>query len=706
MARGDLPAINWKTMYRICGPNGGFTITAQICAGFIALCLFNTPSPAIWGAGVISSQQVPAPEPDKTTSRRTGPRKPGTPVPRQPAWPTQTIRQVSYQDDPLLPAPVIPNVVPLQINGERPNGEPPTQTNPTPNLSGEQDPGPTPLPSPESEELFEVNPGDPSVVSSLEIKGESNQVTIIARSAPLADVLNLLSERYGLNFVHGAMTETITISLHGVRLEDALSSVLGISGYTWTNQRGIVLITRVNKPQSGTMVAPEISGRQVRVFPLDYVSAEEISAVIKGMLSPMGKSYVLKSDTKDNRKTNDQVVVEDLPGSLARIEQYIRQVDIPPRQVLIEARVLEVKLRDSEKHGINFESLARFSGHRLTIGTVGANLASGEGAFFAQLDSNDVKGLINALQNSVDTKTLASPRIMVVNGQQARLQVGQQLGFRVLLTNQTSTLEQVQFLDVGVVLSITPRISRDGQILLSVKPEVSSGQINPNTGLPEEETSEVETNVLLSHGKGMVIGGLIQEKTNFTRSQVPKLGNLPVVGKLFRNHEDEVARVEIIFVLVPRVISPYQPETAVDLNVARMNCRDQLDVMRTENRVVDARLCHTPRPYDRQAREFDRTIAYEPPLRNFPLECLGTADCQCSQCQARNAASGAIQQTAGRLSETSEAFPPIIIPARPTTQRRQPLPASANANHAPTFRFSDQSQVPPPSPAERPASRR
>lgn len=546
---------------------------------------------------------------------------------------SQPIRLVGYQDTGVLPLPTSAGPASLvpgaqALESIRQDGQP----LPDGALAGSQALQQSNQPVP----TFEVPPSSAGAATQLEITGRADRISILARDAPLTDVLGLLSERYGLNFVHGSIGDRVSISLRDIPLEDALGAVLGVAGYAWTTQRGIILVSSISDNPNQT-VAPEMSGRIVRVFPLDYVSAEEINSVITGMLSPVGQSYVLTSDPQDNRKTTDQIVVEDLPGSVARIAAYLAQVDVPPRQVIIEARVLEVKLRENERHGVNFSYLKQVSGHRLTIGTTGSALGSSEGAFFAQLDGADLTGLVNALQNQVNAKTLASPRIQVINGQQARLQVGQQLGFRVLTTTQTSTLEEVRFLDVGVVLTITPRIARDGRIMLSVKPEVSTGQINPDTGLPEEETSEVETNVMLADGKGMVIGGLIQEKTNNTRSQVPKLGNIPVVGKMFRNRDDEIGRSEIIFVLIPRVVSPYQDETGVDLNVAQMNCRDQMDVMRTETRLMDQCLNPVARPYDRQQVIYDRMVAGQHPLRDFPTECLGTDDCGCANCRPTRA---------------------------------------------------------------------
>ena len=141
----------------------------------------------------------------------------------------------------------------------------------------------------------------------------------------------------------------------------------------------------------------------------------------------------------------------------------------------------------------------------------GSPIRSAPQAFLATLDGGDLGGVIELLETTTDAKTLGSPKLLVLNEQEARLQVGEHLGFKVTTTTETSTLESVQFLDVGVVLRITPRITRDGRVLLHVKPEVSKGAVNPETGLPESQTAELETDVMLNDGQGMVIGGLIKE---------------------------------------------------------------------------------------------------------------------------------------------------------------------------------------------------
>ena len=281
-------------------------------------------------------------------------------------------------------------------------------------------------------------------------------------------------------------------------------------------------------------------------------------------------------------------MVDDLPAYVARIESYISQIDQPPRQVLIEVHILQIDLKDDLAHGVNFEALSKIANTNISIGTTGFANPAAPQAFFFETTGSNLLGLIEALQQTTDAKTLASPRILALNGQEARIQIGEQLGFRVTTTTETSTLESVEFLDVGVVLSITPRITRDGHVLMHVKPEVSNGSVNPETGLPEEETTEVETDVLLYDGHGMVIGGLIQERDENIQSKIPFLGDLPLVGALFQRRQVVKSRSEIVIVIIPHVL-PFHPGP---------ESRNRFDVHRTMQPLTTGAIHRYPRPYE------------------------------------------------------------------------------------------------------------
>lgn len=396
----------------------------------------------------------------------------------------------------------------------------------------------------------------------------SGHISLHVRDASLRDVLTMIAQQLRINIVVATnVSGQISITLEDVTVEDALNAMLASTGNSWTRVNGIIHITSL---QATANLPAILQDRVVRVFELDFAAAADLDAIIKGMLSPVGTSQVLTTDESDNRRTRDAIVVEDVRSNVARIEQYICQLDVPPRQVMIEAYVLEIELSDTNRNGVNLNHLANFAGNSVRLRSDGfANPASPQ-AFFLEINGQNLTGLIELLESTADAKTLASPKVLAVNGQKSRIQIGERLGYRVTTTTETSSLESVEFIDVGVVLDVTPRITRDGRVMMQVKPEVSGGEIDPVTGLPSEETTEVETSVLLDDGKGIVIGGLIQERDIDNQSKIPGLGDLKWVGPLFQRRVHEKKRTEIIVVMLPHVV-PYRCDRQVveDVEVER-----------------------------------------------------------------------------------------------------------------------------------------
>tara|TARA_R110002049_G_scaffold4601_5_gene32580 strand:+ start:802304 stop:804799 length:2496 start_codon:yes stop_codon:yes gene_type:complete len=411
-------------------------------------------------------------------------------------------------------------------------------------------------------------------------ESDTESVSLNVNNADVRTVFEMLARGYKMNIlVSPDVTGTISANIQGLTATETLNGVLRMCKLKARTEEGLIYIY----PGDGL---PNES-REVRLFPLDFARADALDPAVQGLLSPIGNAYVTQMSADDNLRTNETIVVVDTPEAIAQIEDYILQADRPPRQVMIEAHVLEVELSDDMMHGINIEA---FISGDLTVGSFGLadSIASPSNPLiFAEIDGSRVDALIDAIETTTDSKTLASPRVMVVNGQNARIQVGQQLGFTVATVTETATIQDIKFLDTGVVLQVTPTISRDNQVMMQVKPEVSDGQINPDTLLPEEETREVETSVLLDNHQGVVIGGLIQETDRTVIHKLPWLGDVKHVGKLFQRRELRRRRSEIIVTLIPHIIE-CGPATE----------RDVIDYERATSPLLHGPLKRACRPWD------------------------------------------------------------------------------------------------------------
>ena len=415
---------------------------------------------------------------------------------------------------------------------------------------------------------------------AMESTGSKESVSLNVSDVDVRTVFEMLARGYQMNIlVSPDVVGSISANIEGLSAEDTLRGVLKMCNLKSREEDGLIYVY----PGDGL---PNES-REVRLFPLDFARADVLDPAVQGLLSPIGNAYVTQMDAEDNRRTNETIVVVDTPESIHRIEEYILQADRPPRQVMIEAHVLEVTLDDDLMHGVNLEAIVRGD---ITVGSFGLAdpIASGSNPLiFAEIDGSRIDALLNFIETTTDSKTLASPRVMVVNGQNSRIQVGQQLGFTVATVTETATIQDIKFLDTGVVLDVTPTISRDNQVLLRVKPEVSDGQINPDTLLPEEDTREVQTSVLLGNHQGVVIGGLIQETDRVIIRKLPWLGDVRHVGKLFQRRELKRTRSEIIVALVPHIIE-CGPATE----------RDVVDFQRATSPLLHGPLQRACRPWE------------------------------------------------------------------------------------------------------------
>ncbi|MGI9470612.1 MAG: type II secretion system protein GspD [Rubripirellula sp.] len=400
--------------------------------------------------------------------------------------------------------------------------------------------------------LMPLQVAEPVPEADLQKGSAEGLVSLFAADAPLKPLLKLIADHHGVNLVVGPNVDgTATISIRNARMEEVLDALLGVSGFSWHRVENLLYVTSSQTPD----MDPRVQGLSVQVYPLDYVAAAEVEAVANGLLSPLGDAYISEASATDQLRTREILVVEDTAAGHARIAQLIAQIDIPPRQVLVEAHVLQISLSDEERHGIDLKALARIESTQLTLQGAGFTEDGGEGkAVTLRLEGRDMESVIEMIREHSNSRTLASPKLSVVNHQEAKIQIGQRLPYSVATTTQTTTVESVEFLDVGIVLTVQPVITNDGNVLMTVFPKVSGGKILDN-GFPEEDTTEVQTTILMQDGGGVIIGGLIREEELHSRAIVPYLGRIPLLGHLFKRHTDSIRRNELIVALVTRVMT-------------------------------------------------------------------------------------------------------------------------------------------------------
>ena len=257
---------------------------------------------------------------------------------------------------------------------------------------------------------------------------------------------------------------------------------------------------------------------------------------------------------------NNSLVITATTSEYKRIKNILRTIDITGNQVMIEATIAEVTLSDELKFGVRwfFEK----GGNQLSLGNVGNAAAAAIAPGFSYfLTVNNVKAAINALSTITDVNVVSSPTLMVLENKKAVLQIGDEVPIATqsavsVISPGSPIVNSVSFRNTGVILGITPRVSDNGKVVLEIEQEVSD--VVPTTSSkidsPTIQQRRIKTTVNVEDGKGILLAGLIQDKSTRERSQIPLLGDLPYIGNAFKSKTDTIKRTELLIAITPQVI--------------------------------------------------------------------------------------------------------------------------------------------------------
>ncbi len=460
----------------------------------------------------------------------------------------------------------------------------------------------------------------------------------------IRDAIRVLGALYKKNIVPSQNVDgqlTVT-SLYDVTFEQALDAILG--GIFKYEQKGNLIEVFPRGDESRMKHA---------VFPLNYISAAEAEKLIKPVLSgkgtvgvtspaetgvPTGESITSGAGGGDTMSLQDTLVVFDYAENIAEAEKVISSVDVRPKQVLIEATILSATLSEGMELGVDLNFLAGVSltgteaveGVQSSVGTGGTessyltepvvaqnpleqigNLATGsaiETFGFANfggkglrvgITSGDFAAFITALETVTDTTILANPKILAVNKQLGQVYIGDKIGYesQTTVAESGASTSKVEFLDTGTKLSFRPYIGANGYIRMDI--HAKSSQEKGGKVISEAST-EMVSNIMVKDGQTVVIGGLFRDVVVTSRSQIPLLGDLPLIGGLFRSTKDSTQRQEVIVLLTPHIIEePEETNSAAridDVRRKRFGARDELQ-WAGRARLVEDRYAEAARYY-------------------------------------------------------------------------------------------------------------
>jgi len=386
----------------------------------------------------------------------------------------------------------------------------------------------------------------------------------------------------------------VTVSLNGLTPRDAIFAVLRVPGFVSQEYGGIIYVGTEQEIQNLGYVTDQLA---TRIYRPNYAPAKELESLIKPLLTPQiglitistaAESGISPDPTNaggDKYAGTDILIVRDYERVLQEVDRIVREIDVRPAQVAIEAMILSVNLDDEDQFGVSFELLRNKGYIKFGWGLVPQNLSDikfdNNGMKLAFLDGS-IGAFINALESIGDTNVIATPRLLVLNKHRAEILIGKELGYISTTFTETSSSQTVDFLKVGAQLVIRPFISNDGLIRMEVHPELSTGsvQITNNFTVPNKDTTQVTTNIMVPNGVTVVIGGLMREDLETTASQIPFFGNLPLIGAAFRNKTETTRKQEIIVLITPYIVDDYR--MAADGALARSSWERRQEVAAEE----------------------------------------------------------------------------------------------------------------------------
>jgi len=316
----------------------------------------------------------------------------------------------------------------------------------------------------------------------------------------------------------------------------------------------------------------------VETVTLKFLDAKNLKTALENMTTEYG------AVTTD--KNTNSIIICDTKENLGKLLNEIKRADKTPRQIMVEVVILDVKLEDDTEIGINWDVLSsekyntRYrqnftaSGERLTstaetadtIADATAFVTNGTGGDFSIVTGN-IRNVVHLLQQKKDVEILASPRVMMVSGQSASIEAVDEIPYMTTSdTSEGGQLTYYEFKDVGVTLNVTAILTGDDEIVLTVESEqnVQVGTTSP----PRVDTRKAQTSLVLKDGQVVVFGGLRRQETTIDVKQIPILGDVPVIGELFKNTNTITKNSELVVFLSPHI---YKDEPLPDNLMAKFN---------------------------------------------------------------------------------------------------------------------------------------
>ncbi|MCD4781479.1 MAG: type IV pilus secretin PilQ [Candidatus Omnitrophica bacterium] len=407
---------------------------------------------------------------------------------------------------------------------------------------------------------------------------QEGNVSLDLKDADIRNVFKILAYKSDVNIVASPeVTGLVTIQLREVHWQRALDVIVKTYGYAYEKKGNIILVTTVDqlkKSREDAVLLAEQEPLVTETFSLNFGKAAEIVESVEQMKSDRGSVNI-------DERTN-MMIVTDVPSNIDLMANVIKQLDQTTPQVLIEAKIVETTLNDSDKLGIDWLTQATFQGSKRPTtwpfssnaddrfmsdnfpgpdSTLPSTSQANLNFTYGTLNLTQLQAVFEALKARTDTNILSAPRIVTMDNKTAHIEVGTDYPIPQYSYNEEQAQLQVNgfsWKTIGIQFEVTPHVNNAGFVTMEIIPTVSemTGTVPfDNINLPLINKEEARTTVMVKDAETLVIAGLIRDKTTDIIKRTPLVGDIPVFGYLFRKKEKTIAKTDIIIFLTPHIVT-------------------------------------------------------------------------------------------------------------------------------------------------------
>ncbi|NBV64450.1 MAG: hypothetical protein EBR71_08295, partial [Planctomycetes bacterium] len=425
-------------------------------------------------------------------------------------------------------------------------------------------------------------------------------VTLAAQGIDITKLLELLSIKSHMNIVASEKVKAqVSVSLYDVPIDQALDALLTVNGFVWERQGPFVMVyTRAEKE---AMDKAKMK-REARVFTLQFLSPDDALTLTKPLLSEGGTAVSLgkvkegyeptiADGGSDTYAYATRLLVNDFPDVLEKAAKILKEADVQPQQVRVEATILVADVAENDAFGLDISAVGSINFGNVVGGPMNAfdSLKNGtqkpypgkgtanDASLYPEIEgtnptlqvgvlTNDLAIFLQMLDEVRNTTVLARPTVTVLNRQKAQVNIGKKLGYLSTTQTQTSTTQEVQYIDTGVKLTFRAFISPDGMVRMELAPSIIQAQYatvkfqGTDTSIPNQANQDLRTNVRVKSGQTIVLGGLFTDSSDTRNRQIPLLGD--AIPGAFSGQSDVTKRQEVIFLVTPVIVE--DPKSAAD----------------------------------------------------------------------------------------------------------------------------------------------